>query len=341
MKIGHVSDVHLNISATILGKQKWDNGINTVYENRRALFQFIIEEFIQAKVDYIVISGDLFDRARPYPQEYCDLVKILLSIPKAINILIINGNHDEVTQKGCIIDMLSGIANNIYVETTCKISHGLPFVMAPWSSSIDQIKVCRDNFKDATPILIYHAGVWSKDAHWVELDGETGNVSLEQLESLDCKAILLGHHHGQVQLNHNTWYAGSPEVFTFGEENDNKGFLIWDIDKEVTTYNYSTKELRPIWKTFKPIEFLENGDEFDGYVRIKGEVDEKERLQIIKKCNSFKCLDYKLDLESKVKHNKVFKLQGTNDQDILKNYLISKDIKNWKELLKLDKELKI
>jgi len=82
-------------------------------------------------------------------------------------------------------------------------------------------------------------------------------------------------------------------------------------------------------------------DEFDGYVRVKGEVDEKERLLIIKKLVDFKCLDYKVDLTNRVKNNRVFQLEGQTDQEILGNYCKQKGVVNIKEIIKLDKTINI
>lgn len=68
-------------------------------------------------------------------------------------------------------------------------------------------------------------------------------------------------------------------------------------------------------------------------------MDDKGRLEVIKKVAEFDCLDYKLELESKVKRNKVFRLEGKTIEQVLKSYLKGKGHEDVEGLLRLDKEL--
>lgn len=335
MKILQISDIHIDITATRLGKLKLRDGENITYLERLKLLNTIIIIGEEKKVDFFVLSGDVFNKSKPYPQEYTDLDKVLQRVKNKI--LMINGNHDEVTQRGCGLDPMRAMGYKVFTSLETENN----WIFAPWGTPFNDIQELVNTCSHA-PILVFHAGVWSKENHWVEVDGESGNVSLEQLQSLNCQAVMLGHHHSQVNLDSHIWYAGSSEVFTFGEEKDKKGVLLWDINgPDVKVTQISTNKMLPPWITLKPTEFLELRDtkDFPGYIRIKGEVDEKERLQVIKKLKDFSCLDYLLDVIPKAKSKRVFKLKGKNDKEVLKNYLISKDIKNVDELLKLDKEV--
>lgn len=341
MKIFHISDIHLNANATILGKLKIENGINSTYANRLIVLQWLINKAENEKADLIIISGDIFDKSKPFPSEYCDLIRILAPVTNKVH--VIHGNHDEFVNGGCSHELLRNVGIWCYFKPfPTDISDLGPFIFARWGTTLKELEQSVDDCADA-PILVSHCGIWSNNNKWVELDGESGNFSLEDIQKLGCCAVLLGHHHNQTELAKNIWYAGSPEIFYFGEENDQKGALIWTINgpTDVTVERVSTNHLLPPWKTFKPDEFLEYGNEFDGYVRVKGEVDEKERLLIIKKLQEFKCIDYKIELQNRVKKNRVFQLKGKSDAEILQNYLKSKDIKNVKELVKLDKEMSI
>ncbi len=339
MKILQISDVHLDMTATRLGKLKIHNGGNTTYKKRLNLLENAIYTGIENKVDIIAISGDLFHRNKPYPQEYSDAIQILDTVPRHVTTLIIAGNHDELTHRGCPIHLLAGRSASLYAHyehSYCTISFDSQFkiVLAPWGVNLTDIKT-------ENQILVSHCGVYTEDTHWVELDGENGNVRLGYLQNLNCKAILLGHHHNQTKLDNNIWYAGSLDVVNdFSEEGDNKGVLLWDIDKTVKVTPISTNPEIDKFKTYEAKEFLETkNNEFPGYVRVKGDVTEKERNQIVKKLQKFKCEDYKLDLRNSVRTNRVFNLKGTSQSDVLVNYFKSKDIKNYKELLEIDNKL--
>jgi len=203
---------------------------------------------------------------------------------------------------------------------------------APWGVPIKE--------KLEGKILVLHAGVRTNDYSWVETEGEIGNYTLNELESLGCKAIMLGHHHNQCSLTRNIWYAGSPEVFNFGEENDSKGFLLWDIyDSNVEIHGISTEGLYPKYKTFTPEKFLQYKDKgIDAFIRIKGEVNESDKQDIIKKVKEFDCLDYQLDLSIQHKNKRVLNLKGTSEEEILRNYLKAKNVENIPSLLKTHHE---
>lgn len=337
MKILQISDVHLDINATRLGKYKIVDGKNEVYEKRLLLFRRAIYSAIENDVNLVAICGDVFERNRPYPVEYADLIWSLDCLPSRIQVVIISGNHDELTSKGCAISTLAGRRETLFAHfEPFKTTLGLefPVVLAPWGTDIKDLP---DN-----SILLFHAGVKSGNAQWVELDGEVGNISLDDLTTSNAQAVLLGHHHNQIELSKNIWYSGSLDVVgDFSEEGDKKGLLLWEIDaKGVSVNPISTNEYVDKFKTFGVDEFLEYKEKgWEGYVRVKGDVTDKQRLEIVKRISKFKCMDYKLDLKSSVRSNKVYNLEGKNETDILTNYLKNKGVKNIEEIVKLDKEI--
>jgi DNA repair exonuclease SbcCD nuclease subunit len=332
MKIGHCSDLHIDISATRLGKLRLKDGKNEVYLNRLSILDHIINTFIQEKVDMIVLSGDIFDKPKPFPQEYYDVDQILKKVKDKVYLM--NGNHDEFTQKGCGLQPFESMGYKVALE---KTTFDKLVYFNPWGLPIKKEEKKHLEGK----ILVLHAGVKTASAKWVEVEGEDGNYHLHDLAYLNCMAILLGHHHSQIELSHGIWYAGSPEVYNFGEEKDTKGFLIWDITNSGLNkvIQFSTKGLYPDYKTFTCAEFLNYDDKgIDAYIRIKDEVTEVERQDILKKIKNFDCLDYQLDLNIRQQHKKVIKLSGSSDEEILKNYLKSKSIENISSILKTHHE---
>ena len=329
MKIAQISDIHININATELGKYKLDkNGENLIYKRKLFILNWCVEQAINNKVDEILLTGDIFDKSKPFPREYMDLEATINKVKSKVKILY--GNHDEMTNKGCGLEPLQSMGYKVALDYDTWDGF---IYLCPWGK-LDLTKV------KSGIVLALHAGVKTSDYDWVEVEGETGNVRLEDLVGLNCRAIMLGHHHNQTELAPKIWYAGSVACETFGEENDSKGMLIWDITNEETKVTQiSTSHLFPEYKTFTPEEFLVIDQAPNTLMRVKGEVTEKERLDIIKKLKDFDCLDFKLDLNIKYKNKKIEKLSGTNDSDILRNYLTSKQVENVEEIIRLDKEL--
>jgi DNA repair exonuclease SbcCD nuclease subunit len=329
MKIAHISDIHININATQLGKIKLNKkGQNEVYLNRLKILQFCIDQAVDNNVDEIILTGDIFDKVKPYPLEYYDLAKILKPVIKKTK--LIYGNHDEMTNKGSGLQPLLAMGYNVSLDVT-EDTPDCYYI--PWN------KLKLEDISKNPTLVALHAGVKDEKHKWVEIEGEPGNVELQQLINLGAKAILLGHHHTQCELAPNIWYAGSPECFTFGEEHDTKGMLIWTIDSDKTKVKQiSTNHLFSKFHTLTPDQFLNKEHGIDALVRIKGEVTEQERVSIIKKLKDFECIDYKLDLVIKNKNKKVEQLAGKSDTDILRSYFEKKQIQDVDKLVELSKE---
>lgn len=343
MKILQVSDIHLDFYAKRLGSLHIVNGKNIVYEERVNRLRSIIQVGLEQKVDAFALTGDIHNRSRPTPQEYFDFYELLDLIPPEISVFVIPGNHDESTDRGCPLQPLSLRRPHILValEPTFYNFRGVGFIFAPWNTPFEKVSKMAlglDAMHVRKKVLLYHVGVLTKGFNWGEIDGEPGTVSLEDLEKLNLDAIMLGHYHGQVELSKNIWYAGSPECFNFGEERHEKGFLIWNIDEEVTVTPFRTDY--PKFYTFDAKEFLALvTNKIDGFIRVTGEVTEEVRAQVISKLRDFECLDSKLDLTSEMKTRKLFSLKGKTNIEILQNYLEGKGVKDIEKLIDVDQDI--
>ena len=346
MKILQVSDIHLDFYAKRLGSLHIVNGKNIVYEERVERLSSIIQAGIDQKVDAFALTGDIHNKSRPTPQEYFDFYGILDSIPPEIIVFVIPGNHDENTDRGCPLMPLLYRRKNIVVALKPILYNfkGVGIIMAPWNTPFDEVKRMVSTSAHEQNILMYHVGVLTKGFNWGEIDGEPGTIPLEDLEELGANGVMLGHYHGQVELSHNIWYAGSPECFNFGEERHEKGYLIWEIDETVERRSgvkvTPVKTDYPRFYTFDAKEFLALvTPKIDGFVRVNGDVTEEERAAVIAKLRDFKCLDSKLDLTSKMKSRKLFTLKGKSNIEILQNYLEGMGVENTEKLIEVDQDI--
>lgn len=343
MRILQASDLHIDFYAKKLSKVKIENGKNVFYQQRLQRLSTIIDIGLDHKVDAFLFSGDFFNRVKPVPQEYIDVFDILNKIPPNIPIFAISGNHDELTSRGSALDPFKGRRKNYYIvtnplEASVVSFKGFNIALCPWNTPNSFIY----RLLDETPshLTVLHLGILAKGLHWGEIEGESGIITLDELRQLNTLGIAIGHYHGQTDFDHDIWYCGSPECFNFGEQEQTKGILLWDINDTITTTPIPLDYAK--FYTYDIDSFL-NTDEkgMEAYVRVKGIVSNKDRLKILEKAKSFDCFDIKLDLVSEMKTKNVKHIKGTTTSEILQDYLKSKEIPNEEiaELLKLDQEI--
>lgn len=350
IKILHTSDNHHDFFATRLGSMQVVNGKNAIYEERVQRTKNIVEIGMNDAVDFFVFAGDFFNKPKPPPQEYADALHIFDGIAKKKPVIIIAGNHDELSSKGCPLTVMHDRHKNIHVAWFIDSFelNGVEFVLAPWGTDIDDIKRRRDACKPYLPkVLVYHVGVRMQELHWAEVEGENGTIDFDQIDELGFDAVMMGHYHGQTMfknLGHPvTCYSGSPEVvFGFGEEDQKKGFLIWSLDEKAQKHSTFVDRQVPYprFKTYGVDEFLalkETG--FDGYIRVMGDASPEEVKAVFDKVKNFECLGFRPALKNKMKLQKVHSLKGQSNTDILKNYLRAKKVEGVDGLLKLDKKI--
>lgn len=346
MKILHTADNHHDFFATRLGSMQIVDGKNAIYEERVARTENIVSVGMKEKVDFFVFAGDFFNKIKPPPQEYADAMRIFDWVAEKKPVIIIAGNHDELTAKGCPLSVIEGRNKNIHVAWTIDSFEldGVEFVLAPWGTDMDAIKGRRDVCKSYRPkVLIYHVGVRMEGLHWAEVEGENGTVDFEQIEQLGFDAVLMGHYHGQTafkNIGHPvTCYAGSPEMYNFGEEKQKKGFLIWTIDDNAKKFStFESREVPyPSFKTYSIEEFLDPKETFfDGFVRVLGEASQEEIKAVFDKGKDFECRGFRPSLKNKMKIEKVFTVKGQSNKDILRNYLKGKKVDGIDNLMKID-----
>jgi len=319
-----------------------EDGRNAIYVERLERTRKIITDSLKEDGNVFIFSGDFHNKLRPPPQEYHDVFQLFNEIPSDKGVFIIPGNHDEMTDRGCPLQTLKGRQKNVLVALKCTTVEyrNFWFVLAPWRTSFETIKEGVEACDTDKPIiLVAHLAVIAKGINWGETEGEEGTVAIEALESLKVSRIMLGHYHGQVELSKNIWYAGSPEIYNFGEEKQVKGYLVWDTDKDEVQHRDTTY---PAFKTYGVEEFLNlKESKVNAYVRIKGETTEEQKVGVILKLKDFDCLGYKLDLTSAMKARKMYFLKGKSNIDILTNYLKVKEVEGVEELTKLDQEIEM
>lgn len=143
---------------------------------------------------------------------------------QGVDLVMIPGNHDQVTQDGLVhgVDVFSAFSN-IHVATEPMFRFEERVVFLPWRE---------DPTEQAEMFWALAGGQWTIFAH-AEVQGATtnqahvapGRVSLVDIEKC-ARACYVGHYHKRQQLGDRTWYIGSPFEMNFGERDMPHGIAL-------------------------------------------------------------------------------------------------------------------
>ncbi|MBR6072484.1 MAG: DNA repair exonuclease [Acholeplasmatales bacterium] len=216
MRIIHTADLHLdsplgtNLS---LLKQK---------ERKRELlynFERLINYAKEYSVNMIIISGDMFDRARIAikTREY---IFNLINENPTIDFALISGNHDEDS----FVDEMEIIPHNLKVFdkdfSTIKYNN----------IAITGVNYC-ENYK------YNNLNLKPDDINIVIMHGDINDeIDLKKLKNKNIDYLALGHIHkyskGEIDDRGIYAYPGTLEGRGFDESGD-KGFILLDIDSNI------------------------------------------------------------------------------------------------------------
>lgn len=170
----------------------------------------------------VVFTGDFWDlREALSVRQLSRLIdEFELWRKQGVELIIIPGNHDQVTVDGRVHGVRPFEAfHNIYVATERLLwpEHKIAFI--PWRQDADEQSAQFDLDGDG----------WTIFAH-AEVEGATtnhaykapGRVSLAKIQSV-ARACYCGHYHKRQKLGDRTWYIGNPYELNFGEMGEPKG----------------------------------------------------------------------------------------------------------------------
>jgi DNA repair protein SbcD/Mre11 len=263
MRLLHTADLHLGLQRH---GHLTPSGLNSRIEDFTDTLRRIGDEAISRGVALVVLAGDTFNSRREGPQERNALATLVRRLTDAgIGTIILPGNHDGMSTigdasthsllwlqslgiEGCHvltapgkhrIETRDGPVDVIAVPYPHKrlFETMLPD-MEPDARLLEAGKrmdrIVRElkgmPTLDVPMILVGHfttmaAKVGSETTMRPEWD-----VSVHPTAFNGYDYVALGHIHRQQQVAPNAWYAGSPEYIDFGEEGQNKGFLIVHVE---------------------------------------------------------------------------------------------------------------
>jgi exonuclease SbcD len=276
MRILHTSDWH--IGRSLVGFD--------LHEPQQTFIDHIIKVVKEEKVDVLLISGDVYDRALPSLTSI-DLLNYALShLSKITKVVITSGNHDSSRRLGFGKDLLE--TANIFIRTTVNdierpalfpidggqlAIYGIPY-LDPYTTAsqlierdadgklpaashhtvlaaaMAKIAANKKSVKANKSIVMSHA--WYAGGDPSESDtniGGLGQASLELLKGFDYAA--LGHLHKPKEIENHIRYSGSALPYSFSEKDKPKLSYLVDLSKNPI----DVREIpSPVYKTMHILE---------------------------------------------------------------------------------------
>jgi DNA repair exonuclease SbcCD nuclease subunit len=273
MKFAHISDTHLGASNFKLKEREED------FENA---FKNAVDKIIEEKVDFVVHSGDLFDRGRPPLKTFLFCLDQLKRLKKAnIPVFIVAGSHDigsEGTQISIFeeVDLIKNVSpislSGDVIEkiegVTLKLKDIDVFIcgISGRRAKINEIyeKFNLEPPKNAYKIFVFHHIVSDVPNATLFYDIQTSLLP----RGFDYYAAGHWHSRFEKKFDHGIIvYPGSLEYCDIREmETDKeKGFYIVEVnEKKETRLKWIKIEMRKILirslncNNFSPSEVTEN-----------------------------------------------------------------------------------
>jgi exonuclease SbcD len=270
MKIVHFADLHLGVET--YGRPDPATGLSSRLSDFLSVFDQLVDYALDNKVDLVLFCGDAYKSREPSQTQQREFARRINRLVVAgIPVFLLIGNHDLPNAIGRatsteIFDTLA--VQNVYVASRPDIyriptaSGDVQIAALPWlrrSSLLSREETRELNFEgineklqqiltgiisdfttrlDPTLPAILAAHVWVAGA----TAGSEKSMTLGQEHALLLSNVAnpafdyvaLGHIHKRQVLSQNppTIYAGSLERLDFGEEADDKGFYVVDVQPD-------------------------------------------------------------------------------------------------------------
>ena len=285
MKIIHFADLHLGVE--MYGHVNPESGLSSRLEDFLQALDRLVDFALAERVDLVLFCGDAYKTREPSQTQQREFAKRIKRLSEGgIPLFMVTGNHDLPNALGRatateIFDTLS--VPNVYVVNKPGI-HRIPtpsgdiqVATLPWvrrsalmaredTKNLDFAKINERLQQILTGIIAQQAAKVDPGlptilaAHVWVLNAKLGteksmSIGQEHMLLLSSVAnpifdyVALGHIHKGQSLNEfpPVVYSGSLERLDFGDENDEKGFYLIEIQADKTSGERNTTyEFHPI-----------------------------------------------------------------------------------------------
>ena len=264
MRLIHTSDWHLGRSfhqVGLLGAQA-------------SYLDHLVDVVRREKVDAVLVSGDVYDRAMPAPDTVALLSQALQRLVDAgAQVIISSGNHDSAARLGFGAGLLE--RTGVHLRTTLAdvarpvlvggaAVYPLPYLEPALSvdslgaaerthagvlrAAMDAVRADAAARPGVPVVAMAHAFVSGGVGSESERDISVGGVSaVPPTVFAGAHYAALGHLHGAQQVAPGVRYSGSPVAMSFSEVNHRKVSLLVDLDgRSVSVESVEAPVERPL-----------------------------------------------------------------------------------------------
>jgi exonuclease SbcD len=282
IRLIHFADFHLGMET--YGRIDPATGLSSRVVDFLKSLDALVEYALGNDVHLVVFAGDSYKTRDPNPTYQREFNSRILKLAKAgIPVVLVVGNHDLAPAEGraSTVDVFDTFgADNVYVGRTVQTFHidtkggpvqvvTLPWVLRSRFLSKDQTrgksvkdvdemlaktildiidKEKRSLSPEVPAILAAHASIQGAvfGSERSIMLGQDVTLSGGDLDLAAFDYVALGHIHKHQVLR--DWphavYAGSMERVDFGEEKDEKGFVVAEVERGSARFEFHTLPAR-------------------------------------------------------------------------------------------------
>lgn len=283
MKFVFFTDSHFHLFTNYAKPD--DEFVNDRFKEQIEALQKVFDIAREEKAD-VIFGGDLFHKRNSVDTRVYNKVFEVLAINRDIDVYMLRGNHDSVTNSlytSSSIEPIGYLPNvHIFSSTDTFSFTDVNLVFEPYGDETEEIKehIKGSYDENKTNILVAHIGVegslTGKGSHRLE-----GAFGYQDLLPDNYAFILLGHYHRrQYFTNPNHFYGGSLMQQSFSDEQESNGVHLIDTDKLTTEFiPINTRRFITIQGEDIPENFDQLIEE-DNFIRVIGTANHAKVLEM-------------------------------------------------------------
>lgn len=283
MKFVFFTDSHFHLFTNYAKPD--DEFVNDRFKEQIEALQKVFDIAREEKAD-VIFGGDLFHKRNSVDTRVYNKVFEVLARNRDIDVYMLRGNHDSVTNSlytSSSIEPIGYLPNvHIFSSTDTFSFTDVNLVFEPYGDETEEIKehIKGSYDENKTNILVAHLGVegslTGKGSHRLE-----GAFGYQDLLPDNYAFILLGHYHRrQYFTNPNHFYGGSLMQQSFSDEQEANGVHLIDTDKLTTEFiPINTRRFITIQGEDIPENFDQLIEE-DNFIRVIGTANHAKVLEM-------------------------------------------------------------
>jgi DNA repair protein SbcD/Mre11 len=274
VRLIHTSDWHLGRSFHRVG----------LLDAQAAYLDHLVGVVRSERVDAVLVSGDVYDRAMPAPETVALLSEAVTRLIDAgAQVVLSSGNHDSAIRLGFASELLEraglhirtrldSIGSPVLVGDTAV--YPLPFLEPVTAAdplgaaerthagvlraAMERVRADLSARPARSSVVMAHAFVTGGATSESERDISVGGVSAvhpDVFAGIDYAA--LGHLHGPQRISGTVRYSGSPVALSFSEADQTKASFLMDLsERPPRVTSIEAPVLRPVRRLRGSLEEL-------------------------------------------------------------------------------------